>query len=66
MESAILIERRYNKQSQVATDSFGLGDSGSMNKKVTGKDLTRKPRAVHAFGLAATQFSDARSINVAP
>ena len=46
MESAILIERRYNKQSQVATDSFGLGDSGSMNKKVTGKDLTREaPRS---------------------
>ncbi len=46
MERAILIERRYNKQSQVATDSFGSGDSGSMNKKVTGKDLTREaPRS---------------------
>jgi len=46
MESAILIERRYNKQSHVATDPFGLGDSGSMNKKVTGKDLTREaPRS---------------------
>ncbi len=29
-----------------ATDPFGLGDSGSMNKKVTGKDLTREaPRS---------------------
>jgi hypothetical protein len=46
MESAMFIERRCNKQSQVATDSFGLGDSGSMNKKVTGKDLTREsPRS---------------------
>src|SRR6202158_6341290 len=46
MESAIPIERRYNKRSQVATNSFGLGDSGSMNKKVKGKDLTREaPRS---------------------
>ena len=34
------------KNRQRATDPFGLGDSGSMNRKITGKDLTREaPRS---------------------
>jgi len=67
MESAILIERCHNKQLHVATDSFGLGDSASMNKKVTGKDLTREsPRSprnrVGGYGILGRTIDKCRAL----